>query len=263
MKTSLAMPDGRRLDSTIVAYTLSALGWKAHDHYAVLVTQPKLVVNAGGGIKSSAKMLEEHFRDALLLSAGGAPVLVVRYADRKDAFFEEMDSCRESLDGEDMRCGVSAVFRDFALIEEQYAHAKAALDMGRLIEPEQSMHFYESLMLFHVIKTCSQTMDIRQLCSEKVMRIHEYDQKHGSDLTQTLYIYLLENKSLLRASERMHTHRNTMVYRLAKINEIADIDMKDGNTRQQALFSCTVLQYIDAVKKERKQGNKKGDWFSK
>ena len=250
MKISLTTPDGQSIGKSEIEDALASIGWKTNDHYVVIVMQSNSTDYADSRTNTAENALEEHFRDSIRLDMEGALALVVRYADNQESLSGAWEGYRGILESEGLHCGVSTVFNEASLFWEYCNLAKLALDIGMRIEPEQAIHRYESIMLFHVVNLCSQALDIRLLCSEQILRIYEHDQKHGSDLIQTLYVYLLENKSLIRASERLHVHRNTMVYRLAKINEIADLDMNDGKMRQNLLFSCTVLQYVDAMNKD-------------
>ena len=76
----------------------------------------------------------------------------------------------------------------------------------------------------------------------KELRIlRDHDEKNHSDLLKTLYFYLLEERSLIKASERLNVHRNSIVYRTNKINEIVDIDLDDTDTRSNVLSALEIM----------------------
>lgn len=76
----------------------------------------------------------------------------------------------------------------------------------------------------------------------KELRIlKEHDDKNNSDLLKTLYFYLLEERSLIKASEKLDVHRNSIVYRTNKINEIVDIDLDNTAIRINILSALEIM----------------------
>lgn len=71
--------------------------------------------------------------------------------------------------------------------------------------------------------------------------LREHDEKNHSDLLKTLYFYLLEERSLIKASERLDVHRNSIVYRTNKINEIVDIDLDNTQIRNNVLSALEIM----------------------
>jgi purine catabolism regulator len=48
----------------------------------------------------------------------------------------------------------------------------------------------------------------------------DYDAEHGTELVQSLRAFLEENRSWQRASARLHIHKQTLVYRIARIEAV-------------------------------------------
>ena len=59
----------------------------------------------------------------------------------------------------------------------------------------------------------------------------EYDRKNDGELVKTLDAYFAALGSPTDAAERLHVHRNTLLYRLHRIQEIAGVDLADAETR--------------------------------
>jgi DNA-binding PucR family transcriptional regulator len=58
-----------------------------------------------------------------------------------------------------------------------------------------------------------------------------YDQERGSDLIRTLKVYLAAGANASEAADRLFLHRNSLLYRLARIGELTDLDLKDSQAR--------------------------------
>ena len=79
---------------------------------------------------------------------------------------------------------------------------------------------------------------LADLAEEKFKEVQEaYDQGHHTYLTDTLYQYLLHERNPNLTAECMGLHRNTITYRIRKIDDIVHINYDDPNERQYILLS--------------------------
>ncbi len=51
--------------------------------------------------------------------------------------------------------------------------------------------------------------------------ILDYDEEHGTQLTRSLQAFLEENRSWQRAAARLHVHKQTLVYRMSRVEELS------------------------------------------
>jgi DNA-binding PucR family transcriptional regulator len=66
---------------------------------------------------------------------------------------------------------------------------------------------------------------------ELVERIEAYDRKHSSDLIRTLRVFFAANANASEAADRLYLHRNSLPYRLARVQELTGLDLKDHRAR--------------------------------
>jgi PucR C-terminal helix-turn-helix domain len=66
-----------------------------------------------------------------------------------------------------------------------------------------------------------------------------YDDEHGASLVGTLEAYLEEWGHVAACAARIFVHPNTLKYRLRRIQEILDVDLRDQRVRRGLLFACT------------------------
>lgn len=65
----------------------------------------------------------------------------------------------------------------------------------------------------------------------KVRALAGHDAKANSDLVKTLEAYLDYGGALAEAAAAINVHRNTLLYRLGRIESISDVDLKDAGQR--------------------------------
>ena len=79
---------------------------------------------------------------------------------------------------------------------------------------------------------------------EELERIKEEDEKYGSNLYETLYWYLLMKRNTLQTAAKLKIHRNTLLNRISKINEIIDISDKSGMECERLLMAMQLERIV-------------------
>ena len=57
--------------------------------------------------------------------------------------------------------------------------------------------------------------------------LREHDRARGSDLVRTLKTYFATGTNASEAADRLFLHRNSMIYRLERIQTLTGLDLKD------------------------------------
>ena len=57
--------------------------------------------------------------------------------------------------------------------------------------------------------------------------LEEHDRTRRSDLVHTLKTYFATGANASEAADRLFLHRNSMIYRLERIQELTGLDLKD------------------------------------
>ncbi len=79
------------------------------------------------------------------------------------------------------------------------------------------------------------------LCHPALKKLIEYDQIHKTDFVKTLQAYLVNERSNIETAKTLNLHRNSLSYRLGKLQELLDADLNDADTRLHLLVSFQFL----------------------
>ncbi|NMA01138.1 MAG: hypothetical protein GX923_01060 [Clostridia bacterium] len=90
--------------------------------------------------------------------------------------------------------------------------------------------------------------ELREYANHFLGEIKEYDKKNGTFFLETIEAYILSNGNINKTSTKLYIHRNTCVYRLAKIRELFQIDIDDPYIRADILNSLSIFRYLDSPK---------------
>ena len=77
-----------------------------------------------------------------------------------------------------------------------------------------------------------------------IYQVFLYDQANKSEFIDTIYIYLVTNKSLNETAKRLYMHKNTITYRLEKIKELFLIDFHSYNKNISYIFSILIIYFL-------------------
>jgi len=174
-------------------------------------------------------------------------VSIIIEAGKTDADKNNISSLISFLKDNGLYAGCSNQFSDLLEISRYHKQSRKALFFGRLMEPGKRMAAYQNYILHDFIYDASFHLKLKDICHEGVLKLHEYDQLNGTDYHQTLSVYLKMNKNVIAASEALFIHRNTVNYRLEKVKEIFDINLKESEETMHMFMTFKVMEVMDIM----------------
>ena len=126
------------------------------------------------------------------------------------------------------------------------SQAKAAIRYGATSQAsEQYYHFYDYAMDY-LLDTPLGHQSIHA-CMPAVVRLWKQERASKDDLFSTLKIYLENERSVLKTAAQMFTHRNTILYRIKKIQEILSCDLDNSYQRDYCRLSIQILNLYERI----------------
>lgn len=89
---------------------------------------------------------------------------------------------------------------------------------------------YKELGIYRLFLQVNSHSEIKNLYDETLLKLKEYDDKNSTNLIETLIVYIEQNRNLGKTAEVLFIHRNTMKYRISRIEEILECNLKDDKT---------------------------------
>ncbi|MBV9120604.1 MAG: helix-turn-helix domain-containing protein, partial [Chloroflexi bacterium] len=116
-------------------------------------------------------------------------------------------------------------------VQRSYAEAEQALRAGeRLFGSGQTIAFAD-LGAYRLLAQLQGTSELQAFEQETLGELIDYDLKSGSQLLPTLEAFFAANGNLSKTAEMLFVHRNTLMYRLNRIQELAGVSLDDPETR--------------------------------
>jgi PucR family transcriptional regulator, purine catabolism regulatory protein len=124
--------------------------------------------------------------------------------------------------------------------------AEQALGLGRtLFGPGRLTHIVD-LGVHRLLSPLVRGGDLAQFRREHLGALEEYDQQAGGELIKTLKAYFASRGSPTLTARALHLHRNSLLYRLQRIREIAGVDLDDPEARLRLEIALRSRDLLDA-----------------
>jgi len=107
--------------------------------------------------------------------------------------------------------------------------AEQALTMGRRLFGPDSATAFNDLGLYRLLYALQPLPEMRAFRDDALARLRAKDR--AGVLLQTLGAYLATNGSPTDAADRLHLHRNTVLYRLGRIEDLLGVDLRNAEVR--------------------------------
>ena len=211
-----------------VNYQLRLMGWNPDAEmwvYAIAAPEKALA------LVRKAEQLSDSVR--ALVYANDVIVLFCGQEVEQRRFHQHLIAL---LTQSDCRCGISPPFTDIFMLKEQYALAAAAAAATRSDRP---LLPFEEIALDHAIGLLRDHC-ARWLVHPTLKQLRDYDSSNSTDFYETFHQYLCCECSIAATAQTMGLHRNTLLYRIARIRELTNLDIDNPKLRLHLRLSFEI-----------------------
>ncbi|HCF99243.1 MAG TPA: hypothetical protein DEV93_01710 [Chloroflexi bacterium] len=141
--------------------------------------------------------------------------------------------------------GVGGPCADVDEVPESYEQAHRAIRAAKSLGSAGRAVAFEDLGLFRLLLQVPQLGELSAFAREVFGELVQYEEQHRIGLLKTLSSYLRHNGSFQLAGEEMHMHRNTVRYRLRRIEEISGLKLDKYQDRLMAQVALTIIEGLE------------------
>lgn len=170
-----------------------------------------------------------------LVRPRGAEVVVfcgVGALDRPDAAVELAQAIRKAAAAEypqlDVYGGIGRPAGELPDWKDSYREASQAMGMAARLHEQRPLYFGD-LSVYRLLFQLEGNPELEAFCREALGPLLEYE--GGGDLLETLEAFCERLGNLSQTAEKLFIHRNSLLYRMERISQIAGLDMSNPDTR--------------------------------
>lgn len=142
--------------------------------------------------------------------------------------------------------GVGTVVDNIKDIGRSYKEAQTALLVGGIFENDKDVIYYNNLGIGRLIYQLPTTLC--NLFLNEVFKGNSLEQLDG-EMFHTIQVFFENNLNVSETSRQLYVHRNTLVYRLDKIQKLTGLDLRKFDDALIFKVSMMVKKYLDKVNK--------------
>lgn len=211
---------------------------RSHDVVSVLVRELGRL-----GVCAPIGVLGETIGLAFPLD-GGEPAAVAAKVHRLVA----------QVSGRTVSAGVGRPGIGPAAIAQGYREADRALVIARRLFPPGALTFFQNLGVHRLLLALDGHPELGAFYEETLAAIDQYDRTNRSELLSTLEAFFAADNSLAETASRLHLHRNTVAYRLRRIEQISGHQLGDPETRLALHLGLRVRHALAAREPDAEHG---------
>ena len=174
----------------------------------------------------------------------GGIAALVPLGDAPDLQDEQRTALEAFAQDEHLRIGVSNVFFRLENFAKRYAQARRALELSARLNPGESVCRYADCLFYDLLDKTGEGESLGLYCHPALSLLSRYDHENGGDLYHTLETYLECDCSVKKTAEKLYIHRNSLNYRLERIQELTRIQLDSSHTRFLLSMSYMIDHFI-------------------
>lgn len=151
-----------------------------------------------------------------------------------------------ALDGPPVAVGVGRPSQTGTTLATAYSEAEGALGIGVRIRGPSSTTYFGDLGILRLLAQVDSPAELKSFHAEMLGRLEEHDRRAGGELLKTLEALFQCNGNLTRTAERLSLHRNSLLYRLQRIQEITGHDLDEPETRLSLQVALKIRHLLEA-----------------
>ena len=145
----------------------------------------------------------------------------------------------------DLRFNVSigCEYSSFGSIRNSYSEARRIKDLVDIIGNEDGVLFFDEAGLYMLI-FASDNKDYMYM-QKMLGKLIDYDKSGNTELTKTLNTYLKCSGNGTETAEKLFIHRNTLHYRIEKIEQITGYDLNSYEMISNLVMAFKIKKYFE------------------
>lgn len=134
-------------------------------------------------------------------------------------------------------CILGNAYKDPSKYGVSYSEAKSLIPKKDILPnpKKKKVLSISSMGIYKYLFNSGNHMEILSYCENRLSKLEEYDHINGTFLQETLLAYYMNGFVVGKTAEALFIHRNSLQYRLSKIEELLGIELND------------YMEYLDIV----------------
>lgn len=235
-------------NTAAVEKRITAMGYKLKGDLSILVVPSASRHTADIRTEVMVSQLRSIFPGSLYVIYEDSVVFLIS-REKHQGFSEyELKRLTDFLSANRLKAGISNFFEELEHAARFYRQAQKAIKLGIRFNDPSPICRYNDYYIFEILETYEKTdPEIRYMIHPGLIKLYDYDQEKGTELIQTLRIFLEYPGQPAKVADRLHIHKNTLLYRMGKIRELTNCTFETGSDYIRFGLSFKIMEYLKMI----------------
>lgn len=151
----------------------------------------------------------------------------------------DMQRLKNVLHTYEARCALSSGFKNLCDVPRVWKQTLFILDNWN--ECGDTIQNYDHYITKHCVQKIQEKLPLETLYHPYFALLAEYDRENNTEYLGTLIAYLQNNCSISASANALFIHRNSLQYRIKKIEELLNVRIASSEERFNMLFSSFLI----------------------
>lgn len=130
-------------------------------------------------------------------------------------------------------------------LKESYREAREALEIGRKIFEGNRLFHIDQLEIYKLIHKVEDEGYLYKYYKKYIGPLIKYDKNYSSNLVKTIRVFIKNSGNKANTARELCIHRNTLNYRLSRIEDIVKLNLKDAEICFKIYMALKVYNLLE------------------
>ena len=127
--------------------------------------------------------------------------------------------------------GISGPARTLVDWPVAYDQALQAMQLGQRLKLNNQFVEFNSLGIYRLLYGLEDMVEVKQFTDDIIRPLADYDTQNRGSLVKTVEAYFAHHGNISQTAESLFVHRNTLLYRMERIQELTGLQLDQANMR--------------------------------
>lgn len=162
---------------------------------------------------------------------------------------QNMHTTFSPYEQEHVKIALGSSYAGLEHIQKSFREAIRTFDMIPIINPSDHICSYKMLGIYCILYELNNPEFFDQYCSDLFTPLINFDKKTQSSLFPTLECYFVNECDLESTALQLNIHRNTLRYRIKKIEEVMSLNLQNINAITE-IVTAFKIRRLNTILKE-------------
>ncbi|MCH6264109.1 MULTISPECIES: PucR family transcriptional regulator [Neobacillus] len=141
--------------------------------------------------------------------------------------------------------GIGRQYERIQSLHKSFSEANESIRLMQKFDDRGGISHFEDHSIYHFLDSNVKDMELEDFFMKRLGKIYEHDKFHGTGYINTLENYFHNNLNISETAKAMFLHRNTLIYRIEKIKEILNSDLKNAEELLQIQLALKIYRLLN------------------